>query len=398
MNSERLYYNEPYLFEFRARVVSTFGLGDRHGVVLDRTAFYPAGGGQPHDLGTIDGRPVLDCFEREQSGEVVHLLEAPPPQPVVRGWIDRERRTDHMQQHTGQHILSRAFLQLLGLPTVSFHMGTDVSTIDLPVGALTREQITLAEELSNRTVLENRAVRVDYVEAVGHEIASEKPVSRPGTIRMIDVEGYDRSPCGGTHVSRTGEIGLILVTRLDRAKKQTRLDFRCGRRATRFAREASRALETIGRMLAVPPLEAGAAVSSALDEVREGRKQIQDFRERWLEHEAATLPVRDQIVACAFEGRPVEQLKLLAEKVSSREPVVVLLADRSEPFRLVLVRSRELNVDVAAILKETLDRFGGKGGGRPHTAQGGGFKAESAAAVLEFAREETLRQLRGSTR
>src|SRR5436309_4889622 len=201
METERLYYNDPYLLEFDANIIATRPVGDRLGIILDKTAFYPTSGGQPNDLGTINGVPLVDCLEDEASGDIIHLIEGTVSGPSVRGRIDPVRRTDHMQQHSGQHVLSQAFVELFNWPTVSFHLGAVNCTIDLATDGVSREQAEKAEDLANRVIRDNRAVFVRYVaEENIAEAGLRKATERAGKIRVIDIEGYDRSACGGTHV------------------------------------------------------------------------------------------------------------------------------------------------------------------------------------------------------
>jgi len=193
MKTQRLYYDDPDLLEFDATVMDEIALGDRFGVILDRTAFYPTSGGQPYDLGSIDGVPLLDCYEDEAAGTVIHVVGSKIAKPEVHGTIDRERRTDHRQQHSGQHVLSQAFIELFQWPTVSFHLGVLTCTIDLPVESISREQLARAEDLANRIVQENRNVSIGYVHSDSvAEAGLRKATERTGDIRLIDIAGFDR--------------------------------------------------------------------------------------------------------------------------------------------------------------------------------------------------------------
>src|SRR2546427_4875118 len=254
MKTERLYYNDPYLLEFEAMVLDVRPIGDSFGVILDRTAFYPTSGGQPNDLGTINDVRLLDCLEDETSGVVIQVVADRIPSGLARGRIDSTRRADHMQQRSGQHVLSQAFVELFNWPTASFHLGAVACTIDLPVDSISREQATKAEDLANRIVQENRPVAVRYL--AQEQLADaglRKPTERTGDVRVIDISAYDRSACGGTHVRMTGEIGPILITRIERSKKQARVEFICGNRVVRYAKEANRALEAISQTISSPP-------------------------------------------------------------------------------------------------------------------------------------------------
>lgn len=387
MKTERLYYNDPYLLEFDANVIETKPAGDRLGIVLDRTAFYPTSGGQPNDLGTIDGVTLLDCIDDEATGTVVHVVEAGALLAgPVHCRIDSARRADHIQQHSGQHVLSQAFVELFGWPTVSFHLGAVSCTIDLPVDSISSEQAIKAEDHANRIVRDNRTVAVTYVAQENiAEAGLRKPAERGGDIRVIDIAGYDRSACGGTHVRMTGEIGPILITRTERARKQTRVEFICGNRVLRYAREASHALESISQTISAPALETAAAVRTLWGDYQQARKRIDELEGQLLAHEAAEFPVIDGLAIAVFQNRGIDKLKMLATKICTRPSTVALLADESDQLRVVFARSADSTFDMAALLKKTIDRFGGRGGGRPNLAQGGGLTAESADVVLRFA-------------
>ena len=387
MKTERLYYNDPYLLEFDANIVGTRNVAGRAGVVLDKTAFYPTSGGQPNDLGTINEVALIDCIEDESTGTVIHVLEREVNPGAVHCRIDSGRRADHMQQHSGQHVLSQAFVELFNWPTVSFHLGAVHCTIDLPAEAVTREQCERAEELANRIIRDNRSVDVLYIpqEKIA-EVGLRKPTERSGEIRVIDIAGYDRSACGGTHVRTTGEIGSVVITGIERAKKQTRVQFICGDRVIRYARSANRALEAISQTISAPPLETAGAVRVLWDEHQQGRKRIEELESQLMDHEAAQFPVEDGFAIGAFTNRGIDKLKMLAIKICSKPGTVALLADEADQLRVVFARSADSTIDVAALLKQTLERFGGRGGGRPNLAQGGGMTG-SAIEVLQFAKE-----------
>ena len=386
MKTQRLYYDDPYLLEFDANVVETRSSGGRFGAVLDKTAFYPTSGGQPNDLGTINDVELIDCVEDETSGVVIHVLESAIGAGPVHCHIDATRRTDHMQQHSGQHVLSQAFVELFNWPTVSFHLGAVGCTIDLAAEAVSREQTEAAEDLANRIIRDNRSVAVRYVshESIA-EVGLRKPTERAGDIRIIDIAGYDRSACGGTHVRTTGEIGAVLITDLERAKKQTRVHFLCGDRVIRYARVANRTLEAISQTISAPPLETAAGVRGLWNESQQARKRIEELESQLMDYEAAQFPIGDGVAIGSFTNRGIDKLKMLAMKICSRPGIVALLADQSDQLRVVFARSADSTLDAGALLKQTLERFGGRGGGRPNLAQGGGLSG-TPQEVLEFAR------------
>jgi alanyl-tRNA synthetase len=291
-----------------------------------------------------------------------------------------------MQQHSGQHVLSQAFVEIFDWPTLSFHMGAITCTIDLPADTISREQAERAEDLANRIVRENRNVAVRYIsqESIA-EAGLRKPSERSGEIRVIDINGYDRSACGGTHVRMTGEIGPILIAGFERIKKQTRLQFICGDRVVRYARAANRVLETISQTISAPPLESAAAVRALWDEHQAARKRTEDLEDRLMDYEAAQFPVENGFAIGTFNNRGIEKLKILAAKICSQPGRVALLADQADQLRVVFARSADSTEDMHVLLKKTLDRFGGRGGGRPNLAQGGGLISDSPHAVLQFA-------------
>lgn len=389
MQTERLYYNEPDLLEFEAEVIGTRDLGERTGIILDRTAFYPTSGGQPNDVGTLGGIALVDCYEDEKTGDIIHVLAGKPDSPRVRGQIDANRRRDHRQQHSGQHVLSRAFVELYDWPTVSFHLGVVTCTIDLAVDSASRDQLERAEDLANRIVQENRQVSIRYMNEDNiAEAGLRKATDRTGEIRVIDVFGFDRSACGGTHVRSTHEIGPIQITGVSRAKKQTRVEFICGDRVLRHARAAHRALETISQTISSPLLETPSAVAAVWQEFQQSKKRIEDLEAKLLDHEAAAFPLDGQGYAiAAFSGRGIETLKMLAARIAKRPGTVVLLADQSDQLRIVFARAADSPVDVSSLLKKTIEKFGGRGGGRPDLAQAGGLTADNPEAVLAFAKQ-----------
>jgi alanyl-tRNA synthetase len=384
MKTERLYYNDPMLMEFEALVVEAYPVDRGYAVILDRTAFYPTSGGQPNDLGAINDIPLLDCIDDENTGNVVHVL-ASPVAGRVHGVVDSIRRADHMQQHSGQHVLSQAFVELFGFPTLSFHLGVEACTIDLGADVVTRDQAAEAEALANRVVQDNRGVSILYFDdRTVSEAGLRKAAVKSGEIRVIDIAGYDKSACGGTHVRTTSEIGPILVTRLERAKKQTRVEFLCGSRVLKYAHRANHTLETISQIVSAPPLDAAIGVRNVWERLEEAKSRIEELELKLIAHEADAFQIKDGKAMAAFKNRGIESLKLLASRVCVRPSVVAIFVDESEQTRLVIARSADLTTDAAAVLKKVLERFGGRGGGRPSIAQGGGLTGTSEE-ILEYA-------------
>lgn len=380
--STRIYYTDPACTEFDAVVEECRPLDGRPAVTLDRSAFYPTSGGQPNDLGALGEAKVVDVVESE-AGAVWHVLdrELSPGSPV-RGVVDRERRLDHMQQHTGQHILSAAFDKLHRARTVGFHLGADVSTVDLSV-EVPWAAIAAAEADANRIVWEDRPVAVRFVEAAeAAALPLRKEPERGGTLRVIDVEGYDLSACGGTHVARTGTVGLVAVLSAEKLRGGTRLEFVCGARALRWLRTYRDAVSGCIRHVSVAPEELPSAVERLQAESRDLRKTIREMQERLAGYEASALAASAEeaaggrVVVKALDGHDQGSLKSMALAICASPGFQVALFSTSGPHVAVLARSKDRTVDCAAVLKGLMATYGGRGGGRPELAQGGGLSGD----------------------
>jgi alanyl-tRNA synthetase len=280
--TERLYYGDPYLREFDAIVTAVDRRGDRIVVTLDRTAFYPTSGGQPFDIGMLAGRPLVDVTD-EEDGTIVHVVGPGADQTftigeAVRGQIDWPRRLDHMQQHTGQHLLSAVFIELFDVVTVSVHFGVLSSTIDVDTPSLSANQIRAAELRANEAVCRNLPVSVTFA-AASDDLGLRKASSRAGELRIVSIEGLDRSACGGTHVRATGEIGPVLIRRLDKVRGATRVEFLCGLRAARRARADFDALSGIAQALSAPVDDTPALVTAQTDALKTAEKDRRRLEE-----------------------------------------------------------------------------------------------------------------------
>jgi alanyl-tRNA synthetase len=391
--TDRIYYADPYCTAFDAVVTRAFTHDARPAVVLDRTAFYPTSGGQPHDVGTLGDAPVVDVVDLED-GTVAHVIETALVEgSTVHGEIDWERRFDHMQQHTGQHVLSAAFARLFDNRTTSFHMSADVSTIDLAKEA-NPESIAVAERAANRIVWEDREISIRFASA--EEAAAlplrKEPV-RGGTLRLVDVTDFDLSACGGTHVGRTGAIGIIAVTAWERFRGGTRVTFGCGGRALSVFRRYRDSLTASIRSLSVLPEELAPAIERVQNEAKDLRRSVKTMQESLAAYEAARLvgqaaPARGvKVVVRAMEGWDAQGLKAIAAAATGGDSVVAALFSATRPAVAVIARSRNVSVDTSAVLKELVQRFGGRGGGKPELAQGGGLDEDAekvVAATLEI--------------
>ena len=391
--TERLYYTDPTCTEFDGTVLSCETVDGRLVVVLDRTAFYPTSGGQPYDTGTLGGAAVLDVVDLDD-GQVGHVVDQPlDPGAAVRGRVEWARRFDHMQQHTGQHILSAAFDTLHRARTVGFHLGAAVSSLDLDT-PLHAEAIAAAEAEANRIVWEDRPVSIRFASA--EEAASlrlRKEPARTGRLRIIDVEGFDASACGGTHVTSAGQVGLIAVKSWERLRGGVRLEFVCGRRALREYHVLRDAVAGSIRVLSVSPEDLPASIERAQTDHKAVLRTIRGLQERLAGHEGAALVALGRsvgawtVVAEPIEGWDQAGLKSLAASAVATPGVVVCLFSTSDPRVVVVARAADVSIDAGALLKVLIARFGGKGGGKGDLAQAGGLIGSPAEiqAVLHAA-------------
>ncbi len=369
--TERLYYTDAYRREFEALVTDRAEEGRR--VYLDRTAFYPASGGQPFDTGRLGGVRVVDVVDEGE--RVAHLVEAPVPAGPVSGTIDWPRRFDHMQQHTGQHLLSAVIAERFGHQTASVHFGPETSTLDLDAAALPPDQLAAAEEQANAVAVENRPVTVGFEEA-GAAAGLRRASGREGTLRIVTIQDLDRSACGGTHVRATGEIGAILIGKVERVRKIVRLEFLCGMRAVRRARTD---LDLLGR-LAVAYSSAAEDLPALLEgqraELRQEAALRRELEAKLAAHRAVELyqsvqpsASGNRIVVVREDSGPVERLRPLAQAVAAL-PGGIFAGAVGAPPAVLLAAAEGSGVDAAGVLKEALRVAGGRGGGNPRLAQG----------------------------
>jgi len=371
------------LRKFRAVVTERSADGRR--IYLDRTAFYPASGGQPHDTGSIAGVPLLEV---EDEGErIAHVVAAAVDGDEVDCRIDWERRFDHMQQHSGQHLLSAVFVERFGIATVSFHLGQDSSTIDLETAALDPARVLEAERRANEAVCENRPVAVSFEDAAETRDL-RKPSERAGTLRVVSIEGLDRSACGGTHVARTGEIGPILLRKLERIRNTTRVEFLCGGRAVGRARADFDALSRVAQMVSGSLDEAPGLVAAQFEAARNA-----DKLRRKLEADLAQYQGRELYSATAPDEAGVrrvlrrqpsgnlEDLRAIAQSFTAQAKAVFVAA-LDEPPALLLAVSADSGVDAGKLLKAALTQAGGRGGGNQRMAQGSLPSREALEQVL----------------
>jgi alanyl-tRNA synthetase len=416
--TDRLYYNDPYLRAFDATIERVDRGDERFVVTLDRTAFYPSSGGQPFDTGAllIAGRDVriaepaadvdqpslrvVDVID-EEDGSIAHVVEPRTnlepgllklePGMSVHGVIDWARRFDHMQQHSGQHVLSAAFDRLFGVRTASFHLGAAASTIDL-AREVSSADIAAAEAEANRIVWEDRPVAIRFATA---EEAARLPLRkepvRGGTLRLIDVEGFDLSACGGTHVARTGGIGVIAIAASERFKGGQRIEFVCGARALSAFRSLRDTVSGSVRLLSVLPMELPASIERLQADAKDQKRSLVALQGELARYRAEELAASAEATAAGkLVAREVDAdangLKALATAIAARAGYVVVLVSSSTPALAVVARSADMSLSAQQLLASLTAQFGGRGGGKPEFAQGGGLAA-SPDAILKAARD-----------
>jgi alanyl-tRNA synthetase len=385
--TDRLYYSDSYLRDFHARVIDS--TEDRLRVYLDRTAFYPTSGGQPFDLGTLGGARVIEVVDEDD--RIGHVLDAPLAAAAeVQGNIDWPRRFDHMQQHTGQHLLSAVFEDLYSFPTLSFHLGVDSSTIDLGAAALTPDQAARVEERCAEIVAQSRPVMVSYEDAAS-AAGLRKESARTGILRIVSIEGLDRSACGGTHVSSTAETGPILIRKLDKMRGNVRVEFVCGLRAVRQARRDYRLLSEIGRSLSASFDRAPEWISTSSARLKALEKSNQRLAYELAVREgrelhAATSPDADGLrrLIQRAPGLPIDEAMRARAQAFTACGKALFLAVSDDPPSLLLASSADSGLHAGDHLKPILASAGGRGGGNPSLAQGSLPSAEALHKSLQL--------------
>lgn len=368
--TERLYYTDARLTEFTARVVEV--AGDR--VYLDRTAFYPTSGGQQFDLGTLGDARVVDVIDEKE--RIAHVLEKPARFSAgdeLSGRVDWTRRFDHMQQHTGQHLLSAVFEELFGHKTVSVHFGDESATLDLDAPSLSRERALKAERRANEIVFENRPVTVTFEDSAT-AIGLRKAVDRSGELRIVEIAGIDRSACGGTHVRGTGQIGAITVRRVEKYKQSTRVEFLCGWRALARARADFDALTTIASSLTAAIDEVPALVAAQTAHLKEAETDARKRGEELAKYQArerydATAAGNDGVRRIVETAISMDPLRTMAQAMSAL-PKAIYVGSVASPPGIVFAASADSGVNAGELLKSALTANGGRGGGSPRVAQG----------------------------
>jgi alanyl-tRNA synthetase len=389
IQTKRLYFEDPYLTDFEASILDRRTHLDKPAVVLDQTCFYPEGGGQPADKGTLSGVPVLHVMELE--GEILHVLQNEVAGETVQGIVDWATRLDHMQQHAGQHVLSQCFDRLLSGRTLSFHLGDRISTLEIGLVSITDQDLDRIEDCANQAVIQNREIRTYFVD--GSEVSRvplRKPPQKTGNIRVVEAVGFDYSACGGTHPRRTGEIGLIKILKSEKMRGNLRFEFVCGNRAVKDYRRKARILSGIAEKFSASDTDLPAMMDKFLSEQKESARALKKLRGRLLEQEARDL-IRDlegAVCQLRFEERTAQEVRQLALEIIRNPGLVVLFGLQSgERAHVVLARSRDVDLDMRELVPVISPLLNARGGGRESLVELAGDKPEALTPALDAARE-----------
>jgi len=379
--TEKLYYNNPHTLEFTASITEVLPYNDKFAVFLDETFFYPTSGGQPFDTGIPNNIKVSDVFEKD--GKIFHITESAPEPGPVTGKIDYHRRLEHMQHHTGQHLLSQAFIQVIKAPTISFHLGNELATIEIVTPDLNREDADKVEELANDIIYQNRNVNVLYVEeADANDLNLRKKPKKKcadGDIRVIEIEDFDLSPCGGTHAARTGELGIIKITGWERYKGNVRVDFLVGRRALADYRFKNLSLKNISAKFSAKDKQIEEIIYKSIEDSKElqkelsaARKQLAEFTTKQLLEGAETFN-NQKLIIKAFEDTDMSGLKLIGQELTlTGDFMAFLVSSHNKKTHLLFCCPEDLKINLNPHLQQILKMINGKGGGKPNFVQGSG--------------------------
>lgn len=387
--TKRLYHDDPYQVEFEARIVEKGMREQKQAVILDQTCFYPESGGQPYDRGWIDGVEVVKVFE--ENGRVIHLLEKDIQAESIKGKIDWERRFDHMQQHSGQHILSQSFHELLEAETLAFHLGEEFSTLEMDLRKVSDEDLERVESRANEIIYQDREVKIHSLpeDKVG-SLPLRRPPKKKGLIRVVEVSDFDYSACGGTHVRRTGEIGLIKILRWERIRDNLRFEFICGRRAFQDYLMKNRILRDLSNRLTAHDRDVPSSVERLFADLKSQKSLIKKMRERIAQYEAQEIIERakGKILKEVFAEKTHEEVRFLALNIIRKGDFIVLFGlKKEERGHLILACSEKLDIDMRELVPLVSPLINGKGGGKPSLVELAGESVENIAQALEKAQQ-----------
>jgi alanyl-tRNA synthetase len=393
--TKQLYFDNPYQVEFKANVVKSLSYKGNPAIVLDKTCFYPEGGGQPADKGTLDGIPVIHVFEKDD--QIIHVLEKDASSDAVKGEIDWNARFDHMQQHAGQHILSQCFVQLFDAATRSFHMGEETSTLEVDMRNMSEEKAERAERLANDLIFQNKEIKTRFYR--DEDIANvqlRRPPKKTGDIRVVEVSDFDHTACGGTHPRSTGEIGPIKILRWERIRDNVRLEFICGIRALQDYARKHRDLKTLSNILTVDDKEVVASFEKIKSDLKMQKKINRKMQEKIIQHEAVDImqKAEGKLIKRIFTDRSQYEIRLLALLTIRKGEFVALFGLKNgERVHVFLACSESLGLDMRELVPIVSPLIEGKGGGRPSLVEISGEKKENLEQALEKAYQHISEKL-----
>jgi len=407
MSTDRLYYHDSFLYDFDARVVEALDRDGKSAIVLDRTAFYPTSGGQVYDLGmlTAEGQQIaITEVADEEDGRVLHFAAKPLAVGTqVHGTVDAARRRDHVQQHSGQHVLSAAFIRLFNMPTVSFHMGEESCTIDLETAGLSAAQAQKAELLANEVIAEDRPVNIRFVPLEdARQLGLRKlPPKQTGDLRLIDITEFDLTACGGTHVRATGQIGSIVLRKIEKVKQGVRVEFVCGLRAVNTARRDYTTLTEAAALYSSHIYDVPEQVRKSLAEAKAASKAqhklLEELAELYAERLLAQTAGAPQVITQFFPDRDALFIKLLAQKLTAgKNAVIALLASGAGQPTLVFAQTPGQKSNMGQLMKDAMAQLGGRGGGSADMAQGGLAAGAADSGVIANVLRQAAATLEGN--
>ncbi|HZH60607.1 MAG TPA: DHHA1 domain-containing protein [Metabacillus sp.] len=392
--TNKLFYEDAYQTSFASKVIKKdVDENGRYYVVLEQTAFYPTGGGQPHDIGLINGIRVHDV--EEVDGELRHYLEEPLTEfEGIHGEIDWDRRFDHMQQHAGQHLLTAVFEDHFEYKTLSFHLGKELSTIDLDTQSLLNEEIWKVEAMTNQFILENRPIETKWIKNE-EELATyslRKDLAVTENIRLVIIPEIDYNGCGGTHPKSTGEISAIKILHIEKQKKHIRVHFVCGNRVLKHFHQKHNIIQKLTSQLSVPQEQLNEAADRLLENTKNLQGKIDELTSKLIQYEAKDLLSKAEsikehyFIKTIFENRPIHDLQNLAKELITNytNHIVVFISEQPDKLQIVCARTEDIEVNLNQVLKEVLPSIHGKGGGRPSFVQGGGEKVITPDEVMDL--------------
>ena len=391
----KLYFDDPYRIEFEATLVKRIVVDKQPALILDQTCFYPTSGGQECDHGRLNEITVIDVIE--QNDDIIHVVEHEVKGDHVHGIIDWKRRFDFMQQHSGQHVLSQSFFRVLKANTKSSHLGEDASTLEIDRETLTIEEVHRVEDVANEAVYRNRAIKTYFVPAEEVDsIPLRRPPKKEGRLRIVEVDGFDHMGCGGTHCRTTGEIGLIKTGRWEKIRGRVRIQFLCGNRALREYRWKNEAMEALSDLYSAKASDVLELVTKQAEEHKTLRHDTNMLLKRILDYEAEKLLAKAEsvgnlkVVTGVFTDRPTEELKTLALKIVDTPQTVVLFGGQGEKGQLVFCCSKECPVKMNELMSTACEIIGGRGGGSPQLAFGGGPDVSKVRDAIDHSQKHIL--------